>query len=301
MTNQELIAEATDRAYAMQDDAPEVSALIARLANALEGSMARLEECHKLRNGLIQAAASRGGTTVPATLADANPWAGAWNNWIAPFHACPRCGASLNWKQGEDVFDNPLVSAKCCGVSFMATMQWNAEKGSASSEPYPAVFAEHDAAKIDELVKDTLAGRIEGMTRDRLAQTLQGIAQRLRMYANSGKGTTPTLRAPEVRRKPTIDELEEILAQEGQNNVEILPSGEIVSRRAPEVTDTERLDWLVAEGERVDPVAAVVFKRNFDRSSNRWGNAGSADIRADIDAARGVTTVPTGRVDGGTE
>lgn len=54
-------------------------------------------------------------------------WTGVWNNWIAPFHACPRCGASLNWTQGEDALERPLISASHCGVHFSARMTWRAE------------------------------------------------------------------------------------------------------------------------------------------------------------------------------
>ena len=52
------------------------------------------------------------------------PWSGVWNNWIAPYHACPRCGKSLNWVQGEDVFDRPLISTNCCGVIHQAKLLW---------------------------------------------------------------------------------------------------------------------------------------------------------------------------------
>ena len=52
------------------------------------------------------------------------PWSGVWNNWIAPYHACPRCGKSLNWVQGEDVFDKPMISTKCCGVIHQAKLLW---------------------------------------------------------------------------------------------------------------------------------------------------------------------------------
>jgi hypothetical protein len=51
-------------------------------------------------------------------------WTGSWNHWIAPFHACPRCGASLNWKQCEDVFDRPMIDAACCGITHSAPMSW---------------------------------------------------------------------------------------------------------------------------------------------------------------------------------
>jgi hypothetical protein len=59
-----------------------------------------------------------------ARVADPTPevWKGAWNNWIAPFHSCPRCGNSLNWRQCEDALERPLVSAECCGISFGAPL-----------------------------------------------------------------------------------------------------------------------------------------------------------------------------------
>ena len=48
---------------------------------------------------------------------------GRWNDWIAPFHACARCGQSLNWGQSVNVFDRPLISAKCaCGVIYSANL-----------------------------------------------------------------------------------------------------------------------------------------------------------------------------------
>jgi hypothetical protein len=65
--------------------------------------------------------------TVRSTPNNARPteqWSGAWNNWIAPFHACPRCGASLDWKQLEDFVDRPIIRASCCGVNHGASLTW---------------------------------------------------------------------------------------------------------------------------------------------------------------------------------
>lgn len=59
------------------------------------------------------------------------------------------------------------------------------------AEPYPADFAEQDATTIDELVKATLDGRIYGQTRDRLAATLTGVAQRLRAFASAQRDAAP--------------------------------------------------------------------------------------------------------------
>lgn len=53
-------------------------------------------------------------TTAPTTTT----WAGSWNNWIAPFHFCPRCKESLNWSQHRD--SNDRIVASCCGVYFAA-------------------------------------------------------------------------------------------------------------------------------------------------------------------------------------
>lgn len=50
------------------------------------------------------------------------PWKGLPGNWIAPFHQCPRCGSSLNWTEGFDVFDQPRISSMCCAVIFGASL-----------------------------------------------------------------------------------------------------------------------------------------------------------------------------------
>lgn len=41
------------------------------------------------------------------------PWRGIRGNWIAPFHACPICGASLNWTQIDDALERPWIKAVC--------------------------------------------------------------------------------------------------------------------------------------------------------------------------------------------
>ena len=68
--------------------------------------------------------ATRGTVPGAPALAEREPWSGIWNNWIAPFHACPRCGGSLNWSQHEDALDRPYVRASHCGVEFAAHMTW---------------------------------------------------------------------------------------------------------------------------------------------------------------------------------
>lgn len=39
-------------------------------------------------------------------------WSGGWDNWIAPFHACPRCGKSLNWFQSA--LGGLHIRVRCC-------------------------------------------------------------------------------------------------------------------------------------------------------------------------------------------
>ena len=61
-------------------------------------------------------------------------WLGAWNNWIAPFHFCPRCNKSLNWRQDEDVFDRPWIIANCCNVHHSAALHWEYVSASGTTE-----------------------------------------------------------------------------------------------------------------------------------------------------------------------
>jgi hypothetical protein len=62
-------------------------------------------------------------------------WTGAWNNWIAPFHVCPRCGASLDWSQHADAIGRPShIIAACCGVRFSAAIG-PAPEGPADCDP----------------------------------------------------------------------------------------------------------------------------------------------------------------------
>ncbi len=48
--------------------------------------------------------------------------------------------------------------------------------------------------------------------------------------------------------------------------------------------DSERLDWLEAEHERTDPVAALMVKQFYNRNGNQWANCGRS-ARTEIDAA----------------
>ena len=70
------------------------------------------------------------------------PWRGYWNDWVAPFHACPHCGMSLNWSQGEDVFDRPLISTNCCGVIHQAKLLWPHESTVAADRRAQTAAAE---------------------------------------------------------------------------------------------------------------------------------------------------------------
>ena len=52
--------------------------------------------------------------------------------------------------------------------------------------------------------------------------------------------------------------------------------------------DAERYRWLRAEHYEINPVAAVVWKKGFDRSSSDWVNTIDGKwLDADIDRARG--------------
>lgn len=53
------------------------------------------------------------------------------------------------------------------------------------------------------------------------------------------------------------------------------------------VADAERMQWLYAEHERIDPMAAIVWKWKCDRTSSEWVNSSSPQsIREHIDSAR---------------
>jgi hypothetical protein len=67
-----------------------------------------------------------------------------------------------------------------------------------------------------------------------------------------------------------------------------------LSGAAERERDTKRLDWLDAEHDRVDPIAALVLKRHHDRASSEWANlAGSpCSVRAAIDAAMSALSTP---------
>lgn len=49
--------------------------------------------------------------------------------------------------------------------------------------------------------------------------------------------------------------------------------------------DAQRYLWLRGEHKRVDPICAVIWKRNGDRNGSEWVN--TANIDAEIDAAMG--------------
>ena len=49
--------------------------------------------------------------------------------------------------------------------------------------------------------------------------------------------------------------------------------------------DAKRYRWLRAEHERIDPIAAVVWKRNLDRKEHNWVN--TADLDTGIEQAIG--------------
>ena len=51
--------------------------------------------------------------------------------------------------------------------------------------------------------------------------------------------------------------------------------------------DAERYRWLRGEHKRVDPICAVIWKRNGDRNGSEWVN--TANIDAEIDAAMGAS------------
>lgn len=68
---------------------------------------------------------------------EAKPWSGAMNDWIAPFSACPRCHASLNWKESFTVFDQPCIGATCCRVQFGAPLEIFASRPSGERAPSP--------------------------------------------------------------------------------------------------------------------------------------------------------------------
>ena len=51
-----------------------------------------------------------------------DPWFGYRGNWIAPFHACPRCKKSLNWVETEDAVERGVIRAQCCTLIFAALL-----------------------------------------------------------------------------------------------------------------------------------------------------------------------------------
>ena len=51
--------------------------------------------------------------------------------------------------------------------------------------------------------------------------------------------------------------------------------------------DARRYRWLRGEHKRVDPICAVIWKRNGDRNGSEWVN--TANIDAEIDAAMGAS------------
>lgn len=63
-------------------------------------------------------------------------WTGSWDNWVAPFHACPRCGLSLGWGRAANSTTTAIV-ARCCGIKFSALL----DKGGGVARDYPVVAA----------------------------------------------------------------------------------------------------------------------------------------------------------------
>lgn len=93
------------------------------------------EPCERCGNRMDRIATPGGWTSLcrvcpiglPSAVEGPAPdvWTGFWGDWIAPFHACPRCGTSLNWTRHEDVFEHPVITTSCCGVNFGAPLQWS--------------------------------------------------------------------------------------------------------------------------------------------------------------------------------
>ena len=54
--------------------------------------------------------------------------------------------------------------------------------------------------------------------------------------------------------------------------------------------DARRYRWLRGEHQRIDPICAVVWKRNGDRNGSEWVN--TADLDAAIDAAMPSASPP---------
>lgn len=67
---------------------------------------------------LLAAPEPEGARGVPRQVT--GDWMGTWRNWIAPFHFCPRCGESLNWRQCLDALDSPMITTECCGIHHSA-------------------------------------------------------------------------------------------------------------------------------------------------------------------------------------
>jgi hypothetical protein len=103
------------------------------------------------------------------------PWVGVWDGWVAPFHACPHCGSSLNWQQGEDVFDRPTISASCCGVGFGAPLKWPHEPAVSPPSASASAGAESERAKLRDLVERLarLAGLSKSKPGDDVYDTFQ--------------------------------------------------------------------------------------------------------------------------------
>lgn len=101
--------------------------------------------CLRTPNDLQHGLPPRPGS--PESPSEPVAWEGYWNDWIAPFHECPRCGSSLEWTQGEDVFDRPIVDAGCCGVWFVAKMQWNRSVVPLHAPPIGGPLGEQEGAR----------------------------------------------------------------------------------------------------------------------------------------------------------
>lgn len=108
---------------------------------------------------------------------------------------------------------------------------------------------------------------------------MSDLIERLRDKARlrAAHGLTGWVLAEEALLAQAADEIERLTAERD----------ELRRQLAEAEQDARRYRWLRGEHKRVDPICAVIWKRNGDRNGSEWVN--TANIDAEIDAAMGLT------------
>jgi glutathione S-transferase len=113
-------------------------------------------------------------------------------------------------------------------------------------------------------------------------------AGRLQRKLNAAEEEIERLTASLKRANETAEHFERHWYLRGDEIERLTAERDELRRQLAEAEqDARRYRWLRGEHKRVDPICAVIWKRNGDRNGSEWVN--TANIDAEIDAAMGAS------------